>query len=384
MQSKDKNKKKLLILGASEIQIPLVLLAKELGCFTIVADYNPNAPAFEYADKKLIISTNDAPRLLKAAIDDKIDGVLTTSDYPVRSVAYICDKLGLSGLTIKSSILCTDKYLLRQHLAQNQFLVPQFKIIKPNETVYDVDFFPCVIKPVDSSGSRGVQKVNNLAELIEAYDQALKYSNSGAVLVEEFIEGDEFSIETLTQNGDTTIVAITGKTIVGDKGIFFVEDRHVIPAYISDKEESAISETVLNVIKTLNLGNSPTHTELKLNSKGIYIIEIGARLGGDFITSDLVPLATGIDMLENAINIALNKNINATKSIEKYSGIQFITSENYMLIENFLKYENPLIVKQLIKPFKDVQLKSSFDRLGYFIVQANSREQLNQTLNCKR
>lgn len=378
----DIDNKKLLILGASEIQLPIILRAKELGYFTIVADYNPNAIAFEFADKQLIISTNDVPALIKAAGDNNIDGVLTTSDYPVRSVAHICEALGLSGLTIKAAELCTDKYLLRQHLAENQFLVPQFKIIKSRESINEIDFFPCVIKPVDSSGSRGVQKANTLKELLDAYEISLQHSNSDTVIVEEFIDGDEFSVETLTQNGDTTIVAITEKTVMGDKGIFFVENRHVIPANISNENVSTISKTVIKVINSLDLGNSPTHTELKISKKGIFIIEIGARLGGDFITSDLVPLATGVDMLENAINIALNKKIDTTSTIKKYSGIQFITTENYNLIVNFLKVENHLIVKHLIKPFKDVQLKSSFDRLGYFIVQTNSREQLNKTLNC--
>lgn len=380
----DIDNKKLLILGASEIQLPIILRAKELGYFTIVADYNPNAIAFEFADKQLIISTNDVPALIKAAGDNNIDGVLTTSDYPVRSVAHICEAFGLSGLTIKAAELCTDKYLLRQHLAKNQFLVPQFKIIRSRDSINEIDFFPCVIKPVDSSGSRGVQKANTLNELFDAYEISLQHSNSDTVIVEEFIDGDEFSVETLTQNGDTTIVAITEKTVMGDNGIFFVENRHVIPANISNENVSAISKIVIKVINSLDLGNSPTHTELKISKKGIYIIEIGARLGGDFITSDLVPLATGVDMLENAINIALNKKIDTSSPMKKYSGIQFITTENYNRMVNFLKVENHLIVKHLIKPFKDVLLKSSFDRLGYFIVQANSREQLNKTLNCKK
>jgi len=379
----DIDNKKLLILGASEIQLPIILRAKELGYFTIVADYNPKAIAFAFADKQLIISTNDIPALIKVAKDNNIDGVLTTSDYPVRSVAHICNELGLSGLTIKSAELCTDKYLLRQHLAKNQFLVPKFQIIESRESINGIDFFPCVIKPVDSSGSRGVQKVHTLSELFDAYELSMQYSNSDSVIVEEFIDGEEFSVETLTQNGVTTIVAITAKTVLGEKGIYFVEDKHVIPANISNEDESAISETVIKVINSLDLGNSPTHTELKISSKGIFIIEIGARLGGDFITSDLVPLATGVDMLGNAINIALNKKIDTSNTIKKYSGIQFITTENYKLAENFLKVKNPLVVKYLIKPYKDVQLKSSFDRLGYFIVQANSREQLNKTLNCK-
>ena len=113
---------RLLLLGASEIQLPIILRAKELGYYTIVADYNPNAFAFKYADKKLIVSTNNTTDLLKAALEYKIDGVLTTSDQPVRSVAHICEVMKLSGPSIKSAHLCTNKFLLRQHLLNNKFL----------------------------------------------------------------------------------------------------------------------------------------------------------------------------------------------------------------------------------------------------------------------
>ncbi len=376
-------RKRLLILGASETQLPIILRAKELGYFTIVADYNANAPAFEYADKKLIISTIDTPSLLKVARDYMIDGVLTTSDYPVRSVAHICKSLGLSGPSVNAATLCTDKFLLREHLSQNNFLVPRYKIIKSRESLFEIDYFPCVIKPVDSSGSRGVQRVNNIDELINAYEISLVHSKSATVIVEEFISGEEFSVETLTQKGNTTIVAITGKTVQGEKESYFVESRHVIPAEIPPDKIELISGTVLKVIKTLNLGNSPTHTELKINYKGVYIIEIGARLGGDYITSDLVPLATGVDMLENAINLALNIKIETLITLNKYSGIQFITSENHKQIVDFLKIDNPIIKSYKIEQYKDLKLKNSFDRLGHFIVQANSREQLNRTLNCK-
>lgn len=374
--------KKILILGGSEIQMAIILRAKELGLYTIVADYNPDAVALKYADKKLIISTNDIQALTQVAQQNQIDGVLTTSDYPVRSVAHICEMLKLSGLTLNAAILCTDKFLLRDHLAKNHFLVPKYKIIKSKDELHEIDYFPCIIKPVDSSGSRGVRRVNNREELPETYEYSVQHSNSATTIVEEFIEGEEYSVETLTQKGVTSIIAITKKTVKGDNGCFFVEDRHVIPADILVKNEIVISEYVVKVIDTLNLRNSPTHTELKINKKGIYIIEIGARLGGDFITSDLVPLATGVDMLENTINIALNKEIFVSKTLDKYAGIQFINSKNYTRISNFLKTRNPLIVKQLVLPYKDVPLTSSFDRLGYFIVQADSREELNKTLNC--
>ncbi len=204
-------KKKLLILGASEMQLPIISRAKELNHYTIVADYNPNAAAFEYADEELVVSTNDTNTLLQIAKDKRIDGILTTSDFPVRTVAIICDTLGLSGPTIDASVLCTDKYKLRQHLKECGFKVPRFNAVNSKETLYDINYYPCVIKPVDSSGSRGVKKVNNIEELIDAYSYSIGNSRNGSVIVEEYIDGDEYSVETLTQKNKTHIIGITEK-----------------------------------------------------------------------------------------------------------------------------------------------------------------------------
>lgn len=374
---------KLLILGASSIQLPIIIRAKELNHFTIVADYDPDAIGFGYADEKLLISTNDIPSLLIAAEEYQIDGVLTTSDYPVRSVAHICEKLGLTGPKIGSAHLCTNKFLLRQHLSNYGFNVPDYRIIKSKESLKSINYYPVIIKPIDSSGSRGVQKANNYEELLISFDSSIHYSKSGELIVEEFIEGPEYSVETLTQKEKTTIVAITEKTVAGDSAKYFVEERHVIQANLSNEQTCEIIKLVTKVIETINLGDCPTHTELKITKNGIYIIEIGARLGGDYITSDLVPLATGVDMLECTINLALNKKINVKSTLNKYSGIQFITNENYNRVIAFLQKGNPIVIKKIIDPYKNVPLTNSFDRLGYFIVQAENREQLLKTLNCK-
>jgi len=376
--------KKLLILGASEIQTPLIKRAKEMGIITIVADYNPDAPGFEFADVRLSISTNDIPTLLNAAIENKIDGVITSSDLPVRCVAHICNEMKLCGPSLKSADLCTNKYLLRQHLSQNNFLVPKFRIINSKDMLREIDFFPSVIKPVDSSASRGVQKVINMEELISAYDNSIKYSTSSTLIVEEYIHGDEYSVESLTQDGVTNVITITEKSVFGDKNKYFVETRHIVPATLLTQDITAISGCTINAIDTLDLRNSPSHTELKITKKGIFIIEIGARLGGDYITSDLIPLSTGVDMLENAINIALNNKIRVVNKFKKYSCIQFVTNDNYDEAVNYLNKNNSLVVKYEIKPYKAVILKNSFDRLGYFIIHGESKEQLLQTLNSMR
>jgi carbamoyl-phosphate synthase large subunit len=373
---------KLIILGAGIMQAPIIRRAKELGHYIITIDRDKNAYGNIFSDCPLEIDTNDYTSIIEVAIKEKIDGILTSSDLPVRVVASVCEKLKLPGLSKNSAFLCTNKYLMREHLCDNGFLVPKFRHIKNVTDVDAVNFFPAILKPLDSSGSRGVTRVNSMDDLINLLPYSLSFSRCGEALVEEFIDGPEYSVETLSQGGRTNIIAITEKTIKGQDDNYFVEDRHIIPANITEATNESISKTVTKFIETLKLGDSPTHTELKVNSKGIYIIESGARLGGDFIASDLVPLATGIDMLGNAIRIALGEPIDITCKKNKHSGIQFINAENYYVIESYIKNNTHNIEHFQIEPFAEKSLENSFSRLGYFIVSADIREKLISILDC--
>lgn len=372
---------RLMILGAGEMQTPIIKKAKDLGHYVISIDRDANAIGNKFADCPLEIDTNDLDGIIDAARKLKIDGILTTSDYPIRVVAEVCDKFNLKGPNKNAAKISTNKFLMREHLAKHNFNVPKYKIISNEDDINNILFFPAVIKPLDSSGSRGVKKVYTIDEFLAAYTNTKNNSRTNDVLIEEYIEGPEYSVETLSQNGVTHIIAITEKTTQGKDGVYFVENRHFIPADLTDIQINQISETVIKLIDSLNLGDSASHTELKLSDKGIFIIEIGARLGGDFITSDLVPLATGIDMLENVINLALGHPIVVVPKKLKFSGIQFVTSENYELVNNFIDKNAAQLIRYNLVDFTEKELESSFDRLGYFIAVSDTREELLNLLN---
>lgn len=373
---------KLMILGAGIMQTPLIKKAKELGHYIITVDRDKNAEGNNYSDLVIQLDTNDIPGILESARLNQINGILTSSDLPVRVVAAVCEELKLPGLKKEAANICTNKFLMREHLKTNGFLVPRYMQIKSEDDLNDVDFFPSIIKPLDSSGSRGVKRNDTVEELLEAFPFSKSFSKCNSVLVEEIIDGPEFSVETFSQGGQTHIVSITEKWIKGSNKKFFVEDRHIVPAKINKKQAMEIQKTIINFIQSLDLGDSATHTEVKLNKQGIYIIESGARLGGDFIASDLVPLATGVDMLENAINIALGKQINTKPKKMDFTGIQFINSENYQLISSFIQKNQEKLFRFQIDPFFENALQSSFDRLGYFIAVAKTRKGLLAILDC--
>lgn len=373
--------KKLLILGAGEMQIPVIQKANDMGLHTIVADMDVNAPGRIYASEPVLISTMDKKGVLECAKRHSIDGILTTSDAPVNVVSYVGEQLGLPSMSTEVAEICTNKYLQRELFATNGINVPFFLLCDKNTDLGVLQDYPYIVKPIDSSASRGVKKVTNHKELMLAFSDALSYSRNGKVIVESFIAGREFSVETYTQNNKTTVIAITEKLCIGETEGFFVEDTHIEPARITEQERKLISETVLKALQVIGFNNCPSHTEIKLNESGTYIIEIACRLGGDYITSDLVPLSTGVDMLENLVNCSLGLPIDVLHKYEKYSAVQFLNPFNYQRCVDFLNASlSQAIFRSEIRPYLGKTVKSSLDRLGYIILQTDTQEELESIL----
>ncbi len=370
--------KKILIIGAGEMQLDIIKKVNEKGLYSIAVDYDENAPGFEYASEKALISTNDSEAILKFAKNAKIDGILTTSDYPVRVVSKVAKELFLPAMSEAVAEICTNKYLQRNFLLENNLNVPYYT----SELETDLTNFPYIVKPIDSSASRGVKLVHTVNELSDAILIAKNNSKTGKYIIEEYIEGREFSVETLTQNFQTVIVAITEKQIINPQSGYFVENAHIQPANLDKKEFSIIKSEVLKAIKLLNLNNCPTHTEVKLKDHNCYIIEIACRLGGDYITSHLVPLSTGISMLDNLINLSIGEFVDLERKFENHAAVQFLNRDNYHNVVSFLKHNqnNKAIIDYQIKEYVDKEIKSSLDRLGHIIIQCSTRNEINDLL----
>lgn len=370
--------KKILILGAGQMQVPIIALAKELGHRTIVADYDPEAPGFKYADVKSTISTIDKEAVLQLAQSEKVDGILTTSDYPVRVVAYVAEEMGLPAMTQRVAEVCTNKYEQRQLFKEHGVNIPFFVQCQVDGDLSGLQEFPYIVKPVDSSASRGVEEVHNATQLYEAVKAACKLSRSGNAIIESYIGGKEFSVETLTQKGETHIIQITEKLTRGEDKGYFVEDTHIEPARISDEEAEAIRKEVLRGVNAVGVDNCPTHTEIKLWDGKPYIIEMACRLGGDYITSDLVPLSTGISMMENLIHLSLGEPIDIKPKYNKWSCVQFLNDENYYRCCEYIKSGDSHIRRSEVGEYRGGVIKNSLDRLGYVIMQADMEEEISE------
>ncbi len=379
--------KTVMILGAGPYQVPAIKIVKELGYKSIVCDYNRDAVGVSLADEFYEISTIDRDAVLNKATEIKPDFVITsTSDLPVRTAAYVAEKLNLpKDLSYEDSICATDKSAMRERLKKFNVPIPQFFIChnfeefkKSIEALHNY----CIVKPADNAASRGVKLIDkelSTNELQEQYDFTKNYSRNGIVMVEEFMTGAEVSVESFIVNGEPNIITITDKLVTPLP--YFVELGHSEPSQLPEDVQNGIRNIAIQAIKAIDIQNGVSHVELKITPDGPKIVEIAARLGGDYITAKLVPLSTGVDMVKNSIFLALRRPFDIEKTLNCGSAIRFITAPKGVVKE--IKIEkNPLEIEGV----KDFQLnvkvgdsvadvKSSNDRIGFVITQAKTAKE---------
>lgn len=381
----ENGRKKLMILGASVLQTPGIKKAKEMGLEVYAVDMNPEAEGFEFADHKLVISTIDIPNILNAAKECEIDGIMTlATDMPMRAVATVAKEMNLVGISVDTSLKATNKAIMRVCLKENGVPVPDFyKVSSFEEYKEAVRKFtkPFVVKPADSSGSRGIYLIDNLedTELINnAYTYSHEFSRCGDVVVEEYMRGKEVSVETLSVNGEVTVLQITDKLTTGAP--YFVEMGHSQPTKHSPEIAKRISQVAVAAVKAIGIENGPSHTEIMVTEDGPKIVEIGARMGGDCITTHLVPLSTGIDMVKNTINIALGEPTDLEPNLNKGSAIRYfnVAKGTIKSIDGVAEAEKIDGVKQIsfVKTIGDsvTEINSSGARVGFVIAQADSAD----------
>jgi biotin carboxylase len=378
--------KSIMILGASDSQIPFIEIAKNKGYKVIATDINANAIGLKYADIGLNIDMLDKEIILQEAIKYNISGILTKTEPALRTISYVCDKLNLKGLSDTAAQASHNKLLLRQQMKDHGIAIPKLwsvSSIQRFDEIKDTIEYPVIIKPVDSASSKGVVRCENENDVKEHFDSTYKFSGVGEVMIEEFLEGSEFSVETITQFGKIYFVCITEKTTGGYP--YNVETRHIIPANLTMEQEFLIKDVVKNTLSAINVDNAVAHTEVMLTNRGAIVIETGARLGGDYIGTDLITLATGINMCENIINLAIGEPVRIEKLFNRYSGVQFLTYLNYR--NAYKKHTEIINDKNYIKheyyemENKD-KLTNSTDRLGYYIFASDDRNALINNLDC--
>ena len=378
-------KPKLVIIGANDFQNPLILRAKELGYETHVFAWQCGDVGERTADVFHPVSIVELAEILEACRPLRPAGVCSIgSDLAAITVNYVAEGLGLVGNGMDSAVTATNKHRMR--LAFERAGLPSCKSIQVEE---DTDLaalplrYPVIVKPTDRSGSRGIRKVSDPAELPDAIAFAREPSFEKKVLVEEFAEGREYSVEYLSWQGEHRFLAVTEKFTTGAP--LFVETGHLQPPlHMDDSTLARIRELVPRVLDSLGVRFGASHTELKVDEGGeIRIIECGARMGGDCIGSDLVPLSTGVDFVRGVIDVACGHAPDLSPvQPGRIAAVRFIFSQEDLDALRRIEASCPqnLFRVSAIDPIDGHEIRDSSTRYGYYILTAQTQEEMTRLL----
>lgn len=384
--------KKLLILGAMEMHVPLIQRAKEMGNYVITVDYIPENPGHKLADEAYFDSTTDLDAVLKLSKKLNIDGIMTyNSDPAAPTAAYVAEKLGLPRNPYQSVKIMSEKNLFRDFLISNGLNAPKFgNYLNIEDALCHInDFsFPIIIKPVDSSGSKGVTVVNNVNDVQNAIECALEKSRSKKFIIEEYIEpvGKQLHGDGFVQNGKVVFLHL------GDHH-FDSTINNLVPYSTTYPTEhpveivNACKNQIQDFMSKVGFKNGGFNVELRISNKDNkpYIIDIGARNGGNF-TPKVIEYGSGFNFLDRAIKIALGENIDDIKMTDKVSNFVsylILHSDKNGVLNNIVL--DKMIEDRIIE--KHIYLKSG-DKvetflganaaLGVLIMKYESREVMNE------
>lgn len=369
--------KKLLIIGASILQLPAIKKAKEAGYYTIVADFNPNAIGVKYADEYYNVSTIDIEGVTRLAEEIRPDGIMTlATDMPMRALAAATSKLRLPGITFDTAVKATDKGEMIKAFEEHGVEHPWFYIAENKEqfnAIVDKVAYPCVMKPTDNAGNRGVCYAASKEELIAEYAYSYENSRSGHVIIEEYMTGEEVSVEIIVYKGEVHILAITDKSTLGKP--YFVEIGHAEQSQKSAETIAAIKDLAIRAVKAVGIDNSPAHVEIMVTKSGPKMVELGSRMGGGCITTHLVPLSTGIDMIKSVMDLALGLEPDFEPKFVKGSALRHIVGvkgviESVAGLDDARKVPGIFEVTMLKNVGDECHyFKNGADRVGYVIAQ---------------
>ena len=391
--------KKIMILGASILQLPVIIKAKEMGLQVIAVEMDPDAIGFK--EKEVIcevISTIDEEKILEAAKRYNIDGIVTIcTDLPMRAVAKVAKELELPGISEEAAFMCTNKGAMRARLKEYGVPIPEYyNVVTKEEYLEAINKFEkrCVVKAVDNSGSRGIKliyDVNDQKSVDEAFDYCKKFSRCGELVVEEFMEGPEICVETLNVDGTCYPIQITDQ--LAKQPPYFTDAGYSQPALLSEDTKEEVRKITIAANMALENFKGSSCTEMIITKDGPKIVEVGARLAGDCMTTHLVPLSTGVDMVKAVINIALGEPVDFSSKYKKGSCIRYYMKPVVGKIKAFEGLETAAEIEgikqiTMVKKVGDmaVELRSSGDRIGFVIAQMETPEeaiaQCEKALDC--
>lgn len=383
---------KILLLGGSNQQVIAIETAKKLGYYTILCDYLPDNPGQNYADKFYLESTTDKEKILEIARKEKINGILAyASDPAAPTAAYVSEKLGLPGNPYKPVETLCNKDKFREFLSKNGFNTPRYKMCESIEDVLEnIEKlqFPIIIKPVDSSGSKGISVIYNLEHIKEKIEYAFSFSRSKKIIIEEFLEvKNSIGGDIFIQDGKIILYGFLDDCKRDNKSNLLVPVGKKYPVSISNEKVQQVKNILQDLVDKLQIKTGAMNIELIIDKNDlIYLIDIGPRNGGAMIPQ-LLGYIYGIDLVKTSIEFSMNKKIKikineknafyASYYIHSYEEGRFVSIEFSSEINSYI------IEKNIYKKNGDKVefFENASKALGVILFKFNSREQMEYYLD---
>lgn len=376
-------KKAVLIFGVGPLQESIINRAKLMGLYTVGIDPAEDAACRNVVDAFEIVGGQDYNGTCAVVEKYGIDAIVTAAtDKPLVMMARIAEKYHFPFYSVETAQWSTDKFQMKQRFELGDVPHAKGRLVKNVDETDDM-VYPVIVKPRDNSGSRGVKLCRSKEELEISLGEALEVSHLDTVLVEEFIEGQEYSIEGLHYDGKNEVIQFTEKKTT--EFPYNVELGHIQPANISEENKQKIREIISKIGAALHFENCPSHTELKINDRGIFVIETSPRLGGDYITSTLTPLSTGVNLEDELLHVALGEEIHPQPKQVQYAGVRFFAFDEGTIIKHtpdmdFVKnWPHVVDFSFTLKDGDKVnRITSSLNRYGQLILQAGNRNAIEE------
>lgn len=377
-------KKKIIILGAGLYYVQTIKELVNNGFYVIALDRDNNAPGKEVAHEFYSIDIVDQNEVLKLAIDKKIDGIMNVNEFGSRTACFVSREMGLSGHSIDTVEATNDKGLMRDCWSRSGLSIPKYYVFSSKDefkTAIKFVSYPCVLKPADSGGSgRGVSIIRNDIDAAWAYDFAKEYARNGRLILEEFIDGMELTIESFTVDSKTYILAISDKVKPEIKTRVATSLNY--PAKIPESACRKVEELVSDALTSLGIKNGICHTEVIITSNDTpFLVETGARGGGGHIFHTIIKTVSGINAPVYQAKWLVGDSVNITNIDSKGCCYRFFNPKKGILkaILNFKEaseIEGVLdigIVKKVGEQVGDLQ--NSLHRAGYVVTKGETREE---------
>ncbi|PJZ82824.1 alpha-hydroxy-acid oxidizing protein [Leptospira meyeri] len=304
--------KTILIIGGGLLQVPIIQTAKTMRLHTVVADMNPSSIGFQIADEAIVMSTKDVEGMVreskKFVQNTQIHGVITAGTDASMTVAAVASALQLPGIRFVDAEAASNKVKMRQRLKEFGMPIPRFAAVwslQDAKDALDSLTFPLVMKPADNMGARGVIKVNHKDDLTNAFRHAKRFCPTGELILEEYMEGPELSVDALAFQGQIRMTGIADRII--EREPYFIEVGHNMPSAMPKEVLDEVERVMAGGMRALGIHLGAGKGDIKVTKEGVKIGEIAARLSGGFMSAFTYPLSTGVNLNRAALLISLGE-----------------------------------------------------------------------------